>query len=320
MITIKDILRARRRIVSYIYQTPLEKSYNLSSLIEGEVFLKLECQQLVKAYKIRGAYSKLLKLSPHERQKGVMAVSSGNHGACISFAASILGLNNVHIYVPEVTPEIKKEKIKRYGAHLTVKGKNYDESHQLALMACKEYGYTWIDSCSDEDVIAGQGTIGLELMQELPDLDAIVVPIGGGGIITGISIAVKAINPAVEVIGVQTEACPAMLVSMKDNVFYETYPTKPSICEALVGGVGEIPFKLSKQCIDEILIVSEDNIKRAVVELIKHDKVLAEPSAAVGVASLLEYPDRFRNMRVGVVITGGNIDFALLQQLLGGCN
>jgi len=320
LITIKDILIARKRILPYIYQTPLEKSYYLSSLIGGEVFLKLECQQLVKAYKIRGAYNKLLKLSPHERQRGITAASSGNHGASVSLAAGVLGLDNVHIYVPEVTPEIKKEKIKRYGAQLTVKGSNYDETHQLALKACEEHEYTWIDSCSDEDVIAGQGTIGLELMQELPNLEAILVPIGGGGIITGISIAVKAVNPAIKLIGVQTEACPAMLASMKDNVFYETYPTKPSICEALVGGVGEIPFKLSKQCIDEVLLVSEDNIKRAVVELIKHDKVLAEPSAAVGVACLLEHPDRFRNMRVGVVITGGNIDFALLQQLLGGCN
>lgn len=318
MITPKDIFLAKKRIGQYIYRTPFEKSYFLSSLIDGEAFLKLECQQLVKAYKVRGAFNKIIKLLPLERQKGFMTASSGNHGASVSFAASSLGIKNAHIYVPIVTPTIKKEKIKRYGADLTVMGKDYDETHSLAKSACEEKGFIWIDSSSDEDVIAGQGTIGLEIMEEKPDIDAILVPIGGGGIITGISIAVKSINPAIKVIGVQTAACPAMLAAMRDNVFYETYHSEPSMCEALVGGVGKIPFTLSKKCIDEILLVKEDNIKRAVADLLKHDKVLAEPSAAVSAACLLEHGDRFRGMKVAAVITGGNIDFELLRVLIGG--
>ena len=141
--------------------------------------------------------------------------------------------------------------------------------------------YIWIDSSSDEKVIAGAGTIGIEIMEDQPDIDTILVPIGGGGMITGISVLAKSINPRIKIIGVQTDACPAMLAAVRDNTFYETYPTKPSVCEALVGGVGEIPFNMSKECIDDIMLVKEETIKQAVIKLIEHDKVLAEPSAAM---------------------------------------
>jgi threonine dehydratase len=316
MIYPKDVYNAKRKIQNYIYKTPFEKSFHLSEIVSGEVFLKLECQQVMKTYKVRGALSKLLSLSTRERSKGIITASSGNHGASVSYASSLLGIKPVHIYVPTCTPEIKKVKIRRYGAKLIIEGKDYDEAYSLARKASREKDYVWIDACSDDRVIAGQGTIGIEMMEDQPDLDTILVPIGGGGMITGISVLAKSINPEIKIIGVQTQACPAMLAAVTDSVFYETYPTKPSICEALVGGVGEIPFQMAKECIDDIMLVKEETIKRAVVELIEHDKVLAEPSAVVGVACILEYGDLFKGKKVGVVISGDNIDFELLTSFI----
>jgi len=316
MIKFKDILDAQKRISPYIYRTPLEKSYFLSELVGEDVFLKLECQQVIKAFKIRGAFNKLLNIPPSKRKNGVITVSSGNHGASVSYAASVLNIKNVEIYIPEITPEAKKEKIKRYGANLVVKGKNYDETYRLAKNHPLKKNATWVDSCSDVDVIAAQGTIGLEILEELPKIDCILVPVGGGGMITGIGVAAKTINPDIKVIGVQTEACPAMLASIKENRFYEQYPSKPSICEALIGGIGEIPFKLAPQCIDEVLTVKEETIKKAVKLLLETEKVLAEPSGAVGVACLLDHQDRFKHNKIAVVISGGNIDLTLLKSLI----
>lgn len=316
MIKPVDVILARKRIQRYIYRTPLEKSYFLSQITGGEVYLKLECHQQIKAYKVRGAFNKILSLTAEERLKGVMTASSGNHGASVSYASSLLGIDNVTVYVPEVTPAIKKEKIKRYGAELVVAGRDFDEAYVLAKEARKELDRIWIDTCSDEAVIAGQGTIGLEMLEDNPALDAILVPIGGGGMITGISIIVKSINPDIRILGVQTEACPAMLASLRDGILYEKYPSRPSVCEALVGGVGEIPYRMARKCIDDILLVKESTIKEAVIQLIDHDKVLAEPSAAVGVACLMEHRERFRGRKVGVVISGGNIDLEALKSFL----
>ncbi|MDN5330784.1 MAG: threonine dehydratase [Tepidanaerobacteraceae bacterium] len=316
MIRPEDVILAGERIKNYVYRTPFEKSHFLSDITGGQVFLKLECQQKVKAYKIRGAVNKILCLAPEERQKGIVTASSGNHGAVVSYVSGLLGINNVTVYVPEVTPAVKKEKIKRYGAKLVVAGKNFDEAFCLAKQKVKELGGIWIDPCSDEAVIAGQGTIGLEMLEDNAALDTLVVPIGGGGMITGISIIAKALKPGIKVVGVQTEACPAMLASLRDGRLYERYQSKPSICEALVGGVGEIPYIMAKECIDDILLVAEKTIKEAVIKLIDREKILAEPSAAVGVACLMEHCERFKGRNVGVVISGGNMDLELLEKLI----
>ncbi len=318
MIDYYDILSAGKRISPYIYNTPIEKSYFLSGLTGGEVFLKLECQQVMKSFKIRGALNKILGLSPKERRQGIAAASSGNHGAAVSYAASIVGIENAEVYIPDVTPIAKRQKIERYGAKLAVQGKCYDEAYAYAKKIAKEKDLVWIDSCSDEDVIAGQGTVGIEVMHEVPRLDTIIVPIGGGSIITGVAIAAKTINPSITIIGVQTEACPAMLASIRDSTFYEEYPTEASICEALVGGVGEIPYKMAKKCIDEVLLVKEDTIKKAVQLLVENEKILAEPSACVGIACLMQYRKRFKGCKAATIVTGGNIDSNLLKKLIGG--
>ncbi len=315
MIDLKDILNSRDRISKHISVTPLDFSIGLSNE-DTKVYLKLECQQKQKAFKVRGALSKISSLSEDEKERGVIAVSSGNHGAGVSYAASLLNIKNAKVFVPETAPKAKVDKIKYYGADVVQIGKNYDEAHKIALEEMKKFNMTYIDSCSDEQLIAGQGTVGLEIMEQNPSIDTIIVPIGGGGLITGVSIAAKTMSPEVKIIGVQTAACPAMVKSLEDNVLYEEFPSEESICDALIGGVTEIPFKMAKECIDDILVVSEKSIREATKYLLVDEKVVSEPSGAVGVAALMENRDYFKGKNVAVVITGGNLDKEMMVRLL----
>lgn len=315
MIDLKDILNSRDRISKHISVTPLDFSIGLSHE-DTKVYLKLECQQKQKAFKVRGALSKISSLSEDEKERGVIAVSSGNHGAGVSYAASLLNIKNAKVFVPETAPKAKVDKIKYYGADVVQIGKNYDEAHKIALEEMKKFNMTYIDSCSDEQLIAGQGTIGLEIVEQNPSIDTIIVPIGGGGLITGVSIAAKTMNPDVKIIGVQTAACPAMVKSLEDNVLYEEFPSEESICDALIGGVTEIPFKMARECIDDILVVSEESIREATKYLLVDEKVVSEPSGAVGVAALMENRDYFKGKNVAVVITGGNLDKEMMVRLL----
>jgi threonine dehydratase len=315
MVTFEDVISARERIKKYIYTTPLDFSYHLSSG-DTKVYLKIEAQQKLKSFKIRGALSKLTWLAEEDKKQGVMAVSSGNHGAGVSYASHILGGVKAKIYVPETTPKSKLEKMKYYGAEVIQVGENYDGAHAAAEEALKKEKLTFVDPCSDIQTIAGQGSIALEILESNPEIDTIIAPIGGGGLITGVSIAAKHIKPSIQIIGVQTSACPAMVQSLKDNICYIEYPTEPSICDALVGGVGEIPYEMARQCIDDIILVNEDTIKKAIVMLMENDKVIAEPAGAASVAAIIENKERFRGKNVAVIISGGNLDEKLMRELL----
>ncbi|HHZ03107.1 MAG TPA: threonine/serine dehydratase [Tissierellia bacterium] len=315
MVNFNDVVSARDRIKKYISLTPLDFSMVLSKE-RTKVYLKLECQQKQKAFKVRGALSKISSLTDEEKERGVIAVSSGNHGAGVSFASYLLGIKNAKVFVPETAPKAKVDKIKYYGAEIVQVGKNYDEAHKVALDEMKKNNMTYIDSCSDVQLIAGQGTVGLEIMEQNSDIDTIIVPIGGGGLITGISVAAKHMNPNVKIIGVQTAACPAMVKSLEDNVLYEEFPSEDSICDALIGGVTEIPFKMAKKCIDDILVVSEESIRKATKLLLTEEKVVAEPSGAVGVAALLENPKYFEGKNIAIVISGGNLDKDLMEKII----
>lgn len=315
MISYKDIEESKGRISKYIYHTPLEKSIHLSQE-NTNIYLKLENQQKMRCAKIRGVLSKLTNLSQEENERGIVAISSGNHGAAISYASSLLGIKKTTVYVPETTPYSKVEKIRYYGATVEKVGTNYDEAHEIGLEKIKHSGAVFIDPCSDPVVIAGQGTIALEILEERPDIDTILVPIGGGGIITGISVAAKHINPSIKIIGLQTSACPAMVAALKDKKFYEFYPSEDSICDALIGGVGYIPYKMAEKCIDDILVVDEEDIARAVKFLVQKEKTIAEPAGAIGVGAIMKKPKLFQGKNVAVVITGGNIDESLLMKLI----
>ena len=315
MVNFNDVLNARNRIQKYISLTPLDFSIGLSSE-KTKVYLKLECQQKQKAFKVRGALSKISSLTDEEKERGVIAVSSGNHGAGVSLASHLLGIKNAKVFVPKTAPKAKVDKIKYYGAEVLQVGKNYDEAHKVAVEEMKNNNMTYIDSCSDIQLIAGQGTVGLEIMEQNPHIEIILVPIGGGGLITGVSIAAKHMKPNVKVVGVQTAACPAMVKALEDNVLYEEFPSEDSICDALIGGVTEIPFKMAKQCIDDIIVVSEEAIKKATKILLTEEKIVSEPSGAVGVAALLENPEYFEGKNIAIVVTGGNLDKELMQKII----
>ena len=310
------VAEAMARIRPHLWATPLLHSYWLSELTGGQVFLKLEGRQRLGSFKVRGMVNRILTMSAAERSRGIVVASSGNHGVAASWAGNRWGVA-VEVFAPVTTPETKTAKIRRYGAQLRLVGKNYDEAylaarHEVALGG----GRTWVDSCSDPIAIAGHGTIGLEVAAELPALDEVLVPIGGGGLITGIGIALRDRVPGAAITGVQTEACPAMLAAIRDEAFYETYPAGPSVCEALIGGVGALGFQEHARCIDRVVLATEPGIEAAVVGLLQHEQVLAEPSGAVGVAYLTEHPSEFAGRTTAVVISGQNISFSLLRTLL----
>lgn len=314
MLDFKEILKAEKRIDKYIYKTPLEKSIYLSNNSRS-IYLKLENQQRMKCAKIRGALNKIISLDREEKGKGIAAISSGNHGAAVSYASSLLGIEKSTVYVPTTTPKVKLDKIKYYGAKIEKVGINFDQANTIGLGRIKENKATFIDPSSDKSVIAGQGTIGLEILEENPNIDTILVPIGGGGIISGISLAVKTINPDIKVIGLQTSACPAMLASMRDNKFYQTYPNEDSICDALVGGVGYIPYQMSRDYIDDIILVEEIDILDAVKHLLFKEKMVVEPAGAIGVVAVRKNYKLFKNRKVAIVITGGNLDKELISRV-----
>lgn len=315
MIKFSDILSARERISKYVYSTPLDYSMYLSNK-NMNIYLKLECQQKLKGFKIRGALSKLLSLTQEEKRRGVMAVSSGNHGAGVSYASSILGGIEAKIFVPNTIPESKLDKIRYYGAQIVKSGANYDEAHVAAIEALEREKLIFVDPCSDVEVIAGQGSIAMEILEDNPDIDIIIAPIGGGGLITGLAVAAKHLKPSVKVIGVQTKACPAMVQSLKDRVCYTDYPSEQSICDALVGGVGEIPYKMAHKLIDDILLVDEEMIKEAILFLMTKEKVIAEPAGAIGVGAIMSKPKLFENKNTAIVISGGNLDDKLILELI----
>lgn len=218
------------------------------------------------------------------------------------------------MYVPETTPSFKLQKIREYGAVLKTAGANYDEC-AIAVRKSPEYATkVFVDSGDDPGVLAGYGSIAYEIFESLPNPDFVMVPIGGGGLITGVGLTVKRHDRSIRVLGVQTEACPAMHRSLCDGICYERFPTDPSLCEALVGGISRLPYEFSKQSIDRVVLTSEAAIRKAVRALLAHDKVVSEPSGAVGVAYVMENHDVFSGKDTVIVISGGNIGLDLLAQ------
>lgn len=314
--TFDDVRAACDAIRPFVPVTPLVQSYCLGDA-EQTFFFKLESLQRAKSFKIRGALNKMLSLTPEERERGVGAVSSGNHGSSVSYAASLLGIEKAVVIVPETTPTSKVEKIRHFGGEAKLMGQNYDEAHTLGMAYIEANGLTNIDSChEDVYVYAGQGTVAVEILEQNPDIDMIVVPIGGGGIATGVALAAKTLKPGIRVIGVQTAACPAMIASYRDGVCYEEYPTEPSVCDALVGGVGIRAYEMLKEYMDEILPVSESYICKATAMMIGQEKLVVETSSAITAAAAMEYPERINGKNVALIMTGGNIDADRIAQLL----
>jgi threonine dehydratase len=310
-----DFYGARRRISHLIRETSLEFSPFLSNMCKGEIWLKLENQQLNGSFKARGALNKILQLSDEERSRGIVTASSGNHAQGVGYSARLLDINAT-IVVPGNTPNFKIEAIKSFGVELVVHGEEYMDAERLAREMEKEGGMTFVSPYNDLEVIAGQGTIGLEMVEVMPDLEAVLVPVGGGGLIAGVGCVVKAIDDAVEVIGVQSVASPVMCESIKQGRIVEM-ELEDSVAEALHGGIeeGSVTFNMCQEYVDDFILVQEESIVKAIITLLAQQHQIVEGAGAVGVAALMENPERFRGSKTGVVITGANIDEELLHQV-----
>jgi threonine dehydratase len=318
MVTLQEIRDAQKAIAPFAKRTPLERSKYLSNLTDADVFLKLENLQVTHSFKVRGVINKLLHLSPKEKAQGVITASAGNHGQAVAFGAQKLGFS-AKIVVPTNTPKVKVEGIKQYGADLLLFGETYPEAERKAKELAQNEGRLYISPYNDPLIVAGHGTIGLEIMGELPNVDVVLVPVGGGGLIAGISTAIKNLKPDVQVIGVQSEATPIMYESLKAGKIVPAHRHNPrTVAEGLAGGIekGSITFTIAQQYVDEVMLVREETLRKAVYLLYTNEKQTVEGSGAAGVAMLLENKDAFSGLTVVAVLSGGNIDDSLLQSIL----
>ena len=309
------IQEARHRIASVAYRTPLYFSPKLSTITKAKVYLKLESYQPIRVFKIRGAANKILKLSEEERERGFVAASSGNHGLAVSYLANRLGIRAT-IVVPTNAVEEKVTAIEEYGANVIKHGLFHDERFSKALELQRTSGAMIIHPFDDPDVIAGQGTIGLEICEDLPDLNAVIVPIGGGGLISGISTAIKNLKPDVKVLGVEPEKASSMYQSIKNGKIIRLDDTT-SIADGLATREpGALTYQIAKRNVDEILLVSEEQIEKAVFTAVKDCHLVVEPSAAAAIAGLLEKAHLRAEDKVVVVVSGGNISLQIMSRIL----
>jgi threonine dehydratase len=308
-----DVLAAARRLRGVARRTPLERSAWLSEAAGSDVFLKLETQQRTGSFKLRGAYNAVASLSSHERARGLVTASAGNHGQGVALAASLLGARAL-VFVPADAPDAKKRRIARFGAELREVEGGYDAAHHAAETHARRTGATFVHAFSDPAVVAGQGTVGLEILEELPGVRTIVVPVGGGGLVGGVGIAARALGSGIRVVGAQTEETRAMHASLQAGRPVSP-PYGPTLCEGLSGDVDDRSLALGRRVIDRMAVVSEAAVRRAMRGLFEEEGIVAEGSAAVGVAALLE--GAVDAGPAAVVLTGSNVDAARLASILG---
>ena len=313
MITLQDIQAAASRLQGQVLDTPCVESKTLSQIVGAQVFLKFENLQFTASFKERGACNKLALLTPEERARGVVAMSAGNHAQGVAYHAQRLGLRAV-IVMPRFTPSVKVERTRGFGAEVVLHGDTLEEARAHAYRLADSEGLVFVHPYDDEAVAAGQGTLGLEMLQAVPDLDTLVIAVGGGGLISGIATAVRALKPGVQIVGVQTARFPAMVNVVKGTQHPQGAST---IAEGIAVGLpGQITRELIKQHVDDLVLVDEGDIEQAIVMLLEIEKTLVEGAGAAGLAALLKDPARFAGRKVGLVLCGGNIDPLLLSSII----
>ena len=311
--TIADIRAAATRIDGAIVRTPTLKSVSLSEMVGAEVWLKFENLQFTAAYKERGALNKLLQLTPEERARGVIAASAGNHAQAVAYHGKRLGIP-VTIVMPTHTPSMKISQTEGHGAHVVLEGAMFHDAEEKAYALAASKGHVFVHPFDDPAIIAGQGTIALEMLEAAPDLDLLLVPIGGGGLISGIATAAKAIKPGIEVIGVEAELYPSTKNAIDGR-------NRPIGGDTLAEGIavkepGELTRQIIARLVDDIRLVAERDIEHAVALLVAIEKTVVEGAGAAGLAALLAEPGRYKGRKVGTVLCGGNIDTHLLANVL----
>ena len=311
--TIDDIRAAAERLDGQVIRTPLVPAARMSEVLGCELYLKLENLQRTGSFKDRGAFMRLSQLSQAEAKRGVIAMSAGNHAQGVAYHARRLGVPAT-IVMPEFAPFSKVERTKSFGARVVLTGDTLDASAQAARQIAEKEGLTFVHPYDDPHVIAGQGTIGLEILADLPDVDTIVVPIGGGGLISGIALAAKDANPDIHMIGVETELYPSMLNALKGR---GELPGGSSLADGIaVKNPGKLTREIIERLVEDIAVVPEVTIETAIARLVEEQKIVAEGAGAAGVAAILNEPERFAGRKVATVICGGNIDIRLLSGVL----
>ena len=312
-VTPADISAARERISDHIVRTPFRRSATLSAMAGAEIFLKFENQQFTASFKERGALNRLLQLSKAEAKRGVIAMSAGNHAQAVAYHGRRLGIPTC-IVMPRTTPNAKVEQTRVFGAEIVLHGEQFDETLAFTLDAAATRDMTVVHPYDDPAVIAGQGTLGLEMMEQIDDLDVLVVPVGGGGLIAGVALAAKSIRP-IELVGVQGERYPSAYNAFKDLA--DVIPGGGTVAEGIaVKSPGVLTLSMLKSQVDDMLLVSEEQIEKALFSLLEIEKTVAEGAGAAGLAAVMQHPDRFHGRRVGVVLSGGNIDMMILSSIL----
>ncbi|KQZ99132.1 MAG: threonine ammonia-lyase [Achromobacter sp.] len=317
MIDIASIQAARENLRGQVLKTPFTLSRTLSDIFGAEIWLKFENLQFTASFKERGALNRMLTLSDEERAKGVIAVSAGNHAQGVAYHAQRMGVPAV-IVMPRFTPTVKVANTRRFGAEVVLAGDTFDDAKARGYELARERGLIMIHPYDDEAVMAGQGTVALEMLEDQPELDTLVIAIGGGGLISGISTAAKAVNPAIEIVGVQTERFPAMYAAVKGVTMP---PGQYTIAEGIaVKSPGDLTLPVVRRLVDRVELVSEADIEHAIVVLLEIEKTVVEGAGAAGLAALLraqeEGSDRYKGKRIGLVLTGGNIDPLMLGELI----
>ena len=314
-VTLGSVKQARERINGFIYNSPCRHSAALSQMTGQEIFLKLDNVQRTGAFKERGALNKILTLSDAEKRRGVMAASAGNHAQAVAYHACARGIA-AQIVMPLMTPLVKVAATKGFGAEVVLHGANYDEAYSFALQICSERGMTFLHPFDDVEVINGQGSIGLELLEQVADLEVVVVPVGGGGLISGVACAIKESKPSVRVVGVQTERLPSMLRATEAG-HPVTIPASATVADGIaVRRAGDLTLPLVQRYVDEMVTVDEEEIANAILVLLEKEKTLAEGAGAVAMASLLQRKTSLKGKKTAALVCGGNIDVSLLAKII----
>ncbi len=310
-----DIVAAHERVKGHIERTPCRRSRTLSEITGAEVWVKFENLQFTAAYKERGALNKLLQLGENVRKRGVIAASAGNHSQGLAYHAARLGIP-VTIVMPKATPFMKVQQTRAFGAEVVIDGEGFDEAAATADRLCAERELTYVHPFNDLDVIAGQGTVAIEMLEDVPDLEILPIPIGGGGLIAGMATAAKHLRPDIQVFGVEPAMFPSFTAKMR-GVNTARTGSASTIAEGIaVKDVGDISYAVARPLIDEVLLIEEPYFERGIALYCNVEKTVVEGAGAASLAALLAYPDKFRGRKCGLVISGGNIDTRLLASVL----
>lgn len=315
MITLQDIEQARRRIRDNIYLSPCARSEYFSRMLGCEAYFKLENLQMTGSFKERGALNKLLRLTPEERARGVIAASAGNHAQGVSYQAGRLGIAST-IVMPEATPLIKVTSTRSHGARVVLHGANFDEALAEARRICEMERLTFVHPFDDDDIIAGQGTIGLELLEQNPFVEVVLVPVGGGGLIAGVATAMKEVNPRVRIVGIQTEAMSSMKASLDAGAPTSVEPGRTVADGIAVRRPGERTFPIVQKYVDEIVTVDDEELANAILLLLEREKTVAEGAGAASLAAAVNKKTNIAGKRTVMLLSGGNIDVNVVSRII----